>query len=195
MGQRANFILIEADRQAIYNRQVKTYFHLLLLLSLISCQNQTATEQPLTGADTTPAKASVEDTSTSLMPISRPVTMVIPKDTIIEYDIEGISAESSEAKVHYINGAVRDVEWHIYGETGQVFISYTFQQNGTIKALEKTYTYPGSLESVKSDKDIRLKKTFSYQLDSNGVLLSKVTDKDFVNIFPDLKKNVPLKLP
>lgn len=119
----------------------------------------------------------------------------MPADTIIVYDIEGISAESSEAKVHYINGVVRDVEWHIYGETGQALISYTFQQNGTIKAMEKTYTYPGGLESVKSDKDIQLKKSFSYQLDPNGVLLSQVTDKDFVNSFSDLKKNVPLKLP
>lgn len=194
MGQRANYTLIKADRQGIYYRRAITYFRLLLFLSLISCQNQTATEQPLTGSDTTSAKVSVEDTSTSLTPTARPVTIVIPGDTIIKYEIEDISAESSEAKVHYINGAVRDVEWHIYGETGQALISYTFQQNGIIKAVEKTYTYPGSLESVKFDKDIQLKKSFSYQLDTNGVLLSPVADKDFTNIFPDFKKNVPLKL-
>lgn len=172
---------------------VKTYFRVLLLLSLTACQNQSPADQPLTAHDTIPLKAPVEDTSLTFT--QKPGIRAIPKDTTIVYDIEGISAESSEAKVNYINGVIRDVEWHIYGETGQMLISYTFQQNGTIKALEKTYAYPAGLESVKSDKDIQLKTTLSYQLDSNGVLLSKMADKGFVNVFPDFKKNVPLKLP
>jgi len=118
----------------------------------------------------------------------------IPKDTLIEYTIEDISSESSEAKVHYVNGAIHDVDWYIYGETGQCNIKYTFLPNGTLKALEKRYAYPAGLQSVKTEKDMKLRATLEYQLDTNGVLLSKVKEEDFANVFEDFKKNVPLNL-
>lgn len=114
------------------------------------------------------------------------------RDTTINFSIEGISAEGSEAVVHYIFDTISTAEWNIFGETGQWMIKYKFLKNGTVRAFEKNYTYKKSLTTVKSDKDMILKNSLQYVLDTNGVLLTKVNPKDFVNVFSDFKNHVPM---
>ena len=116
------------------------------------------------------------------------------RDTTISFSIDGLSAEGSEAVVHYIFDTISTAEWNIYGETGQWMIRYKFLKNGTIKAFEKNYSYKSTLTTVKSDKDKILKSSIQYVLDTNGVLLTKVNRQDFVNVYSDFKENVPMIL-
>jgi hypothetical protein len=118
----------------------------------------------------------------------------VPKDTILIFSIDGLSAEGSEVKAHYINGVIRDATWNIYGETGQSVIYYKFLKGDTVKTEEKNYIYKGSLTEVNSEKDMNLKSSLQYILDTNGVVLSKINEKDFVNVFTDFKKHVPMVL-
>jgi hypothetical protein len=119
---------------------------------------------------------------------------ILSNDTTIVFSIDGLSSEGSEVKAHYINGRINDAKWDIFGETGQSIILYSFLKNGTVKASEKNYTYKTDLTEVKSEKDMNLKSSLQYVLDTNGILLSKISNKDFVNVFTDFKKTVPLHL-
>lgn len=64
----------------------------------------------------------------------------VAKDTIITYDIEGVSAEGAGAKVNYVNGKITKSVTSIYGETGQATITYEFDTD-IIKVLETKYSY------------------------------------------------------
>lgn len=171
----------------------KIYLPLLLLFLLLSCNNQQPARQSLSSVDSVPVTIPVKDTS-PVNAVTEPRPVITAKDTTLEYDIENVSLEGSDAKVHYVNGVIRGAEWHMYHETGQSVIYYTFLENGIVKAQEKNYGYPAGLESIKSKKDIRLKTSLEYKLDTNGVLLSKIADTEFVNMFEYFKKNVPLRV-
>ena len=58
------------------------------------------------------------------------------KDTLIIYNIKGISTEGAEAKVNYVNGKIAKSVTNIYGETGQSTIIYEFDTD-KIKVSEK----------------------------------------------------------
>lgn len=117
---------------------------------------------------------------------------VIKKDTTITYDIEGISAEGTEAITKYIDGKISESTINVYGETGQATIRYVFSDD-KINVTEKQYAYKAGLESVNSEKDMKLKKEISYVLNRNGMPIGKA-DKDRLDIFPEFKKAVPFVL-
>jgi hypothetical protein len=117
---------------------------------------------------------------------------VVGRDTTIEYNIEGLSSEGASAKAKYINGKIKECEIYIYGETGQSKISYAFNDS-QINVSEKQLTYDGSLENVKSDRDMKIKKEFTYVLDLNGNPIGKV-DSDRSDIFSEIKKAVPFEI-
>ncbi|PUZ22570.1 hypothetical protein GA0116948_109172 [Chitinophaga costaii] len=119
---------------------------------------------------------------------------ILSNDTTIVFSIDGLSSEGSEVKAHYIDGRISDAKWDIFGETGQSIILYSFLKNGTVKAFEKNYTYKTDLTEVKSEKDMHLKNSLQYVLDTSGKLLSKINNKDFVDVFTDFKKTVPFRL-
>ena len=115
------------------------------------------------------------------------------KDTVIEYFIEGISAEGSSVKAKYISGKIVECTINIFGETGQIRILYKFQE-GKINVLEKQYTYKaGILSSIKTEKDMKLRKEISYILDENGIPVGNV-DSERTDIFTEFKKAVPLEI-
>lgn len=114
------------------------------------------------------------------------------RDTSIEYSIEGISAEGASAMAKYTNGKIVECEIGIFGETGQTKILYTFQ-NGRVNVLERQYNYKAVITSVKSDKDMELKKEISYEADVNGIPIGKV-DSNRTDIFNEFKKVVPFDL-
>lgn len=116
----------------------------------------------------------------------------VEKDTILTYDIEGISAEGAEAKVNYANGKITKSVTSIYGETGQATITYEFDTD-KIKVLEIKYAYNTTIENVKSDKDMKLDYEISYFIDFKGNLIGKAIP-DRIDIFKEFKDAVPFEL-
>lgn len=116
----------------------------------------------------------------------------VAKDTLITYDIEGISAEGAETKVNYVNGKISKSVTSIYGETGQATIIYEFGTNN-IKVLETKYSYKSGIENVKSDEDMQLDYEISYLIDFKGNLIGK-KKFDRIDIFKEFKEVVPLEL-
>lgn len=117
-------------------------------------------------------------------------TMV--KDTLITYDIEGISAEGAECKASYVNGKIIKGITNVYGETGQATIIYEFEAN-RIKVLETKYSYKTGLENVKSDEDMQLDYEISYFIDFKGNVIGQPI-QDRIDIFQELKATVPFEL-
>lgn len=116
----------------------------------------------------------------------------VAKDTIITYDIEGVSAEGAGANVNYVNGKITKSVTRIYGETGQATITYEFDTD-KIKVLETKYSYKTTIENVKSDKDMKLDYEISYFIDFKGNLIGKeIPDK--IDIFKEFKDAVPFEL-
>lgn len=116
----------------------------------------------------------------------------VTKDTLITYDIEGISAEGAETKVNYVNGKITKCVTSIYGETGQAKIIYEFGAD-KIKVLETKYSYKSGIENVKSDEDMQLDYEISYFIDFKGNLLGKEIP-DRIDIFKEFKEAIPFEL-
>lgn len=152
----------------------------IILIFLISCNHQHNQKR----TDVT-SKSKVLDTINVK-------NNVLIKDTIIFYNIDGISSEGTEACVEYIKGRVKESLISIYGETGQSKIIYKFLDD-SIEVLEKDFFYKTNLLEVKSDKDIVLKKEIIYCIDFDGNL-KRDTIKDRIDIFKEFKKNVPFIL-
>lgn len=114
------------------------------------------------------------------------------KDTLITYDIEGISTEGAGTKVNYVNGKITKSVTSIYGETGQATIIYEFETD-KIKVLETKYSYKSGIENVKSDEDMQLDYEISYFIDFKGNLLGKEIP-DRIDIFKEFKEAVPFEL-
>jgi cyanate lyase len=113
-------------------------------------------------------------------------------DTTIMYNIEGVSLEGTEAKVSYADGQIRFAEVMVYGETGQAFIQYSFEE-GIINVIEKTYRYKTDLTAVKSKDDIEFEAKTEYSIDYQGKFL-KNPENDPLNIFSEFKESVPFEL-
>ena len=114
------------------------------------------------------------------------------KDTLITYDIEGISAEGVGTKVNYVNGKISKSVTSIYGETGQATIIYEFGVD-KIKVWETKYSYKSRIENVKSDEDMQLSYERSYLIDFKGNLIGKEIP-DRIDIFKEFKEVVPFEL-
>jgi len=158
---------------------------LLLVLAFSSCRNSKRDNVP---------SAPYKDTAIPKLTENIQAKKNKAIDTTITYSIPGLSSEGSEAKVLYVNDSIKEAIWNIYGETGKSLIKYQFLSGGKVNADEKNYTYKRDLTSVKSDSDMLLKNNLRYLLDTSGAIITKVKDKDFVNVFPDFKKNIPFVL-
>lgn len=117
---------------------------------------------------------------------------LVAKDTIITYDIERSSVERTEAKVNYVNSKITKSVTSIYGETGQATITYEFDED-KIKVFETKYSYKTTIESVKSDKDMKLDYEISYFIDFKGNLIGEEIP-DRIDIFKEFKDTVPFEL-
>lgn len=137
------------------------------------------------------SQQSIQSNSVDSMAVN-PAKAVVAKDTTIEYSIEGVSSEGASAKARYVGGRIKECEIAIYGETGQNKIVYMFNNN-KIDVSEKQLVYNTSLENVKSDKDMKVKKEITYVLDLNGTLIGKA-DVGRTDIFSEFKKVVPLEI-
>lgn len=157
----------------------------------LSCNNKKANNQKFKNEDTL---VHVENDTLKNQVKGNNKKRILATDTTLTFSIDGLSSEGSEVKAHYIYDTIRNALWNIYGETGQSVIQYEFLKNGTVKTYEKNYTYKTDLTGVKSEKGMILKSSLHYILDTTGVLLSKINDKDFVNVFTDFKEHVPMTL-
>jgi hypothetical protein len=117
----------------------------------------------------------------------------VSKDTVITYDIEGISLEGADAKVNYVNGKITKSVTSVYGETGRATIIYEFKMD-KIKVLETKYSYKSGIENIKSDEvDMHLDYEISYLIDLKGNLIEKEIP-DRIDIFKEFKEIVPFEL-
>ncbi|HUH73689.1 MAG TPA: hypothetical protein VLZ75_04720 [Chitinophagales bacterium] len=116
----------------------------------------------------------------------------IVRDTLIIYDIEGISTEGGEAKVNYVNGRIFKSVTSIYGESGQATIIYEFETD-KIKVIETKYSYNTTIDNVKSEEDMKLEYETSYFIDFYGNIIGKKIPNR-IDIFREFKKFIPFEL-
>lgn len=115
-------------------------------------------------------------------------------DTVVYYNIEGLSSEGAEEEVFYTSaGDIGSAKIRIYGCSGQSRIEMTFDKSH-IKVKEKTYFYEKPLSEIESEEDIHLKSELEYTMDYNGNLLNKKPDLDHIDIFPVFRKVIPFKI-
>lgn len=117
---------------------------------------------------------------------------IVTKDTLIAYDIEGISTEGAVAKVNYVNGRITKSITSIYAGTWQATIIYKFETD-KIKVLETKYFYKTEIENVKSDEDMQLDYEISYFIDFKGNLIGKEISER-IDIFKEFQEVVPFEL-
>lgn len=115
------------------------------------------------------------------------------KDTVLRLSIEDISTDGNELTATYVKDTLRNAIWEIYGESGQRLINYTFTRDGKIDVVDIHSSFKVPPQKVKSKKDVIWSKSL-YQLDTNGVLLTKKIDTNLLLVFPYFKQNVPLVL-
>jgi hypothetical protein len=113
-------------------------------------------------------------------------------DTTILYNIEGISSEGSEAKVIYKKNKIVKSEISIYGETGQIQIEYSFN-NDTINVIEKQFGYKNGGINTNQLNELILKKQLEYKMNTVGKLISN-TSIERTDIFKEFTKSVPMQL-
>jgi len=116
----------------------------------------------------------------------------IVKDTLITYNIEGISTEGTGAVVNYVNGKITKSIIYIYAGTWQASIIYEFEKN-RIKVLETKYSYKTELENVTSDEDMQLDYETSYFIDFKGKVIG-LPIQERIDIFQEFKATVPFDL-
>lgn len=117
---------------------------------------------------------------------------VIKKDTIITYNIDGISSEGTEARVIYKKQKIYESTINIYGETGQAELIYKFSPTN-IEVTENSYKYKEDLKSVNSKDDLILSNTVKYYIDYTGKVLSNNL-KEHIDIFKEFKESIPFEL-
>lgn len=113
------------------------------------------------------------------------------KDTIISYNIYGLSSEGAEAIVTYKKGKIAKCLLNIYGETGQSNIIYNFIDN-LVKIDNKIYKYKTDLYRAKDG--MKLENEFNYILNSEGNSLNGQAAEKDIEVYKDLKKYIPFEL-
>lgn len=129
---------------------------------------------------------------TGIKTVNQSPVSVIPIDTLIAYDIDGISTEGAEAEVKYIHGIIKNSVVNIYAGTWQASIRYEFEET-KIKVVEIKYSYKTTLENVKSDMDMKLDYEINYFIDFEGNVIGNPI-KDRIDIFQEFKKVIPFEL-
>ena len=153
---------------------------LIVIFLFNSCLNESNTRNP---------KVVAKDSIFNNKPIN-----VFSKDTIITYDIDGLSSEGCEAKAHYLIGNINDISVVCYSETGRFESTLVFLTKDEISVKEKTYKYKSVLTEVKTNSDIVLKDSFMYKVNIKGELLTVMENKGILNIYNDIKSKIPLTL-
>lgn len=113
-------------------------------------------------------------------------------DTIITYELEGISTEGAEAKVNYIDGKIDRSDINIYAGTWQAIIIYEFQTD-KIKVFEKKYIYKTVIEDVNSLEDMQIDYEIVYFIDFNGSIIGKDMPNR-IDIYKEFIKAVPFEI-
>lgn len=115
------------------------------------------------------------------------------KSKTIEYDLgEGISTEGAGATAEYIDGKIKKCTIKIYGETGQIKITYQFVKD-YINVTQEDFIY--KIEDGNINNDKWTTKKISYTLDRNGLLIKSNVDQEKISdIFEEVKKSVPFEL-
>lgn len=113
-------------------------------------------------------------------------------DTVVTYDIEGISDEGAETTVTYENSKISKSVTNVFWGTGKVIIVFDFETD-VINVLETKFSYTIGIEDVKSENDMQLDYEYRYSLDYEGNLQGEVI-QERIDIFKVFKDIVPFKL-
>lgn len=113
-------------------------------------------------------------------------------DTVITYDMDGISLEGAEANARYVQGQLRQCILHVLGETGQRKLVYTFSGD-SINVEEEQYSYEEGILTTGGDNKLQLDTTLHYTLDTAGKVRGNVVT-GYTDVFKEMKKVVPRTL-
>ena len=75
------------------------------------------------------------------------------KDSVIEYDIDGLSLEGGIARVNYHEGEIEKAVLSLFGEHGQTRIEYQFRPE-KIQVKKQEFGYPNGIEEVHNDSNL-----------------------------------------
>ncbi|MDU1890292.1 MAG: hypothetical protein E6767_06340 [Dysgonomonas sp.] len=117
----------------------------------------------------------------------------LTNDTIINYDIEGISAEGAEAQVLYSSGKIKSAQIAVYGESGQANINYLFYTT-YIEVEEVVYSFKNDIEKIESNDDMFLEYKLKYFIDYQGKRIKINKTILYIDIFDEFKSVVPFTI-
>lgn len=114
-------------------------------------------------------------------------------DTVqYKFILEDVGTEGTEGIAYYLNDSLRKIRFKIYTSMGQIHLNYVFNESN-IDVIEERFSNKSDIATVQYGKDLELTKTLSYRVDNKGMPVKKV-DSDRVDVFQELKKNVPFEL-
>gem|GEM_PF-1553011 len=113
-------------------------------------------------------------------------------DSVITYDIEGLSLEGGEATARYMKGQLSQCVLLLAGETGQRKLIYTFSGD-SVKVEEEQYSFEEGILMSDNDNKLQLDTTLHYTLDTTGKLRGPAP-AGFTDVFADMKKVVKMRL-
>ncbi|MDF2382063.1 hypothetical protein JMG10_11335 [Nostoc ellipsosporum NOK] len=113
-------------------------------------------------------------------------------DSVVSYDIEGLSSEGGEATARYAKGQLRQCVLLLAGETGQRRLIYTFSGD-SVKVEEEHYSFEEGVLMSDNDNKLQLDTTLHYTLDTTGKVLG-AAPAGYTDVFASMKKIVRFKL-
>lgn len=113
-------------------------------------------------------------------------------DSVITYDIEGLSLEGGEATARYTKGQLRQCVLLLAGETGQRKLIYTFSGD-SVKVEEEHYSFEEGILMSDNDNKLQLDTTFHYTLDTTGKARGPAP-AGFTDVFAGMKKVVKMRI-
>jgi len=113
-------------------------------------------------------------------------------DSVITYDIGGLSLEGGEATARYIKGQLSQCVLLLAGETGQRKLVYTFTGD-SVKVEEEQYSFEEGILMSDNDNKLQLDTTLHYTMDTTGKLRGPAP-VGFTDVFADMRKVVRMRL-
>ena len=113
-------------------------------------------------------------------------------DTIMIFDLEGISTEGTNATVKYVKNRINSAEIIIYSGSGKVELIMSFKKD-SIETKETVYRYEVPISEVGWKSDMYEESNSSYWINYNGKLIRGGENRK-ANIWHDFKEKIPFTL-
>lgn len=116
----------------------------------------------------------------------------IELDTVLTYDLEGLSTEGASASVEYKAGQIFFAKTTIFSNSGKGELLMSFTKD-SIRIDENIYRYKISISDVASESDMSLESRISYWINYSGEIIGGGKNRE-IDIFKDFKEQIPFSL-